>query len=190
MEWDRSETLALAQHDCTLCLGVGTRTTRKGETRPCPCVTRAIFRACYARFRHCVEKERTVSRVSLEYTGGRQRRVTWGRKDEEYIADFCQVSRKHLDASEYRIFNYHFLLGADWRLCCRKLKMDRGSFFHMVYRIQQKLGQVFRELEPYGLYPLDEYFQGKTVQEEKIQPRVVPIRETRQRLQAPLRKSA
>ena len=40
------------------------------------------------------------------------------------------------------------------------LKMDRGTFFHAVYRIQQKLGRVFREVEPYALFPLDEYFGG------------------------------
>jgi hypothetical protein len=38
--------------------------------------------------------------------------------------------------------------------------MDRGSFFHTVYRIEQSLGRVFCELEPYALYPLDEYFGG------------------------------
>ncbi len=38
--------------------------------------------------------------------------------------------------------------------------MDRGSFFHAVYRVEQKLGKVFRELQPYGLYPLTEYFHG------------------------------
>ena len=38
--------------------------------------------------------------------------------------------------------------------------MERGSFFHTVYRIEQKLGRVFRELKPYSLYPLDEYFNG------------------------------
>lgn len=38
--------------------------------------------------------------------------------------------------------------------------MDRGSFFHDVYRIEQKLGKTFRELEPYALFPLDEYFNG------------------------------
>jgi hypothetical protein len=40
------------------------------------------------------------------------------------------------------------------------MKIDRGTFFHAVYRIQQKLGRVFRDLEPYSLYPLDEYFGG------------------------------
>jgi hypothetical protein len=38
--------------------------------------------------------------------------------------------------------------------------MDRGNFFHSVYRIQQKMGRVFRELEPYGLFPVDDYFHG------------------------------
>jgi hypothetical protein len=60
------------------------------------------------------------------------------------------------------------LLGADWKLCCRKLGMDRGNFFHELYRIQQRLGRVFRELQPYGLYPLDEYFGGCT---REIAPR-------------------
>ncbi|MDX2181390.1 MAG: hypothetical protein SFV18_17480 [Bryobacteraceae bacterium] len=125
---------------------------------------RSIFRACYDRFRLCVNKEKHMSRVSLEHTGsGGGRRYTWGRKDEEYIADFTLVSRRTLTEDEYRIFKFHFLLGADWKLCCRRLKMDRGNFFHAVYRIQQKLGKVFRELQPYALYPLDEYFGAKKV---------------------------
>jgi hypothetical protein len=61
---------------------------------------------------------------------------------------------------ENKVFRFHFLLGADWRLCCRQLKMDRGSFFHTIYRIEQKLGRIFAELEPYPLYPLSEYFAG------------------------------
>lgn len=159
MEWTRSETLALASHTCTSCHGLGMRTGRRGGSSPCNCVFRAIFRACYKRFRYCVEKEKYMSRVSLEHTGqGGGRRYLWGRKDEEYIADFTLVSRRTLTAEEYQLFKYHYLLGADWKLCCRKLKIDRGTFFHAVYRVQQKLGKVFRELEPYGLYPLDEYF--------------------------------
>jgi len=37
---------------------------------------------------------------------------------------------------------------------------DRGTFFHCVYRVEQKLGRTFREVQPYSLYPLDEYFGG------------------------------
>lgn len=101
-----------------------------------------------------------MSKVTLTFCAGKDRRLTWVRKDEDYVADFCLVSRRTLDEFEYKIFRFHFLLGADWRLCCRQMKIDRGTFFHAVYRIQQKLGRVFRELEPYSLYPLDEYFGG------------------------------
>lgn len=160
MIWTRSETLALAQQSCIHCLGLGLRPGRSGVSTPCNCVFRSIFRACYARFRSCASKEKYISRVSLEANPGRQRKSVWGLKDEEYIADFCLVSRRTLSDRDYIIFKYHFLLGADWKLCCRKLNMDRGSFFHEVYRIEQKLGRTFRELEPHALFPLDEYFNG------------------------------
>ena len=118
------------------------------------------FRICYERFTRCVTQEKHLSRVSLEPHAGRNRPNTWGRKDEEYIADFCLLSQRTLDPEEHRLFRYHFLLGADWKLCTRKLHLDRGNFFHAVYRIEQKLGRVFREVEPYSLFPLDEYFHG------------------------------
>jgi hypothetical protein len=104
-----------------------------------------------------------MSKVTLENCAGPNGRRVWARKDEDYIADFCLVSKRSLDEFEYKIFRFHFLLGADWRLCCRKLNIDRGTFFHAVYRIQQRLGRVFRELEPFALYPLDEYFGGTIV---------------------------
>jgi hypothetical protein len=160
MEWTRSETLALAQQSCTFCYGLGLRPGRAGTSTPCNCVFRAIFRACYEKFRLCVAKEKHMSRVSLEANLGQTRRSVWGLKDEEYTADFCLVSRRYLSLREHRIFRYHYLLGADWKLCCQKLTMDRGAFFHEIYRIEQKLGRTFRELEPHALFPVDEYFNG------------------------------
>jgi hypothetical protein len=160
MEWTRSDTIALAKQSCTQCHGLGLRGLGRVGQNPCNCVLRAIFRACYARFRHCATKEKHMSRASPEFIAGREGKLTWGRKDEEYVADFCLISRRTLDEFEYKVFKFHFLLGADWKLCTRQMKIDRGNFFHAVYRIEQKLGRVFRELEPYGLFPLDEYFHG------------------------------
>ena len=158
-EWTRSEVIAVAKESCSQCHGLGLRgKTRRGGEMPCNCVLRAIFRACYTRFRLCLAKEKRMSHVRFEIVGGPERRPVWGRKDEEYVADFCLVSRRILHEREYKIFRLHYLLGADWRLCCRQLAMDRGPFFHDVYRIEQKLGRAFRELEPYALFPLDEYF--------------------------------
>jgi hypothetical protein len=159
-------------------------------------VLREIFRACYNRFRYCSTKEKYLSRATLEFTGGREKRFTWGRKDEDYVADFCLVSRRHLSDEEYRVFKFHFLLGADWKLCCRQLKMDRGNFFHMVYRIETRLGRTFRELEPYCLYPLDEYF-GTTTQRRPVAPldprpkvRRLPLSPPRVAFNPPLQRAA
>jgi hypothetical protein len=160
MEWTRSETLALAKHNCTHCHGPGLRLSRTKSLAPCNGVLRAIFRICYDRFVRCATQEPHLSRISVEPQGGKQRASTWGRKDEEFLADFGLVARRALSDSEHKLFRYYFLLGADWKLCTRKLGIDRGTFFHAVYRIEQKLGRVFRELEPYGLFPLDEYFHG------------------------------
>jgi hypothetical protein len=41
-----------------------------------------------------------------------------------------------------------------------KLKLERGAFFHEIYRIEQKLGKTFRELQPHALFPVDEYFNS------------------------------
>lgn len=160
MEWTRSETLALASNACSHCRGLGLRDLLSGKQKPCVCVFRTIFRICYQRFQDCITKEKHLSHVSFELHSGPNRRGTWGRKDEEYMADFVATARRVLDDFEHQIFRYHFLLAADWRLCTRQLGMDRGTFFHAVYRIEKKMGRELREVEPYSLYPLDEYFNA------------------------------
>lgn len=184
MEWNRSETLALAAPNCAYCHGLGRLIHKDNSTVPCKCVFRSIFRICYQRFRDAMELDPFETKPSL--TGNRLS-AGWSRKNEEYMADFYLVSRRTLTADEWRIFNYHFLLGADWRLCCLKLRMDRGDFFHEVYRIQQKLGRVYRELTPYALFPLDEYFHNVLLENEPAvakEVKVIPIRP----VQPPLKK--
>jgi len=171
MEWSQSEVLSLAQLSCTICSGEGTIKEKRGKILPCSCVLRAIFRACYARFRVAVEREKYVSKVSFDHFGGKDRRLMWSRKEEEYMADFHLVSRRALTPWDYRIFTFHFLLGADWRLCCRRLRLERGQFFHSIYRVQETLGRVFFELEPYSLYPPREYFITRVGGE----PRPTPV---------------
>jgi hypothetical protein len=100
------------------------------------------------------------------------------------MVDFELVARRTLDEQEHKLFRFHFLLGADWRLCCARLKMTRGSFYHAVYRIQQKLGRAFRETQPYSLFPVDEYFGG-SVSVERIALQVV--KEPAKALRPPMR---
>jgi hypothetical protein len=190
-EWNRSEVLGLAKESCAHCQGFGLRRSKGGPAVPCQCVLRAVFRACFNKFRQCAGQEKHISRVRLEQVNGRDSRQTWGMKDEEFMADFCIIAERTLTEAEHRIFRFHFLLGADWKLCCRRLGMDRGSFFHEVYRIQQKLGRVFRELEPYALFPLDEYFGG-TVRTSQVKTNLLhmPQPARKNALRPPLKKVA
>jgi hypothetical protein len=168
MQWSRSNALGLAKASCFSCKGLGIRVVRKDKEVACNCVLRAIFRACFNRFRLCVISAEHIGSVSLDYCPGPDGRRTYGRKREEYMADFCLVSRRYLEPTEYQLFKYHFLMGANWKLCCRRLEMDRGTFFHSVYRIEHRLGQLFASLRPYPLYPLTEYFGGLVARERRI----------------------
>jgi hypothetical protein len=159
--WTRSETLALANERCASCHGVGLLLGRK-RLRPCNCVLRSIFRICYNRYREVAQKEKHLTRATLDISAAQRRRTIWGRRDEEYLADFYLVSKRHLSPQEWDVFRFYFLLGADWKRCAERLKIDRGNFFHAVYRIEQKLGSIFRNLQPFALFPLDEYFNGST----------------------------
>lgn len=195
-DWNNSEFCGLAKQRCTQCLGIGLRRNGRGQEVPCGCVLRKIFRVCYAKFRLCVSKEKPIGRVRLESVKGTEGNFAWAMKDEEFVADFILISQRTLTPEEYRIFRYYFLLSASWRLCCKKLGVDRGTFFHQIYVIEEKLGRVYRELKPYALYPLDEYFGGSVrrrppevakalflAAREDQEKKVVPIR-------PPLKKAA
>lgn len=192
--WNRSEVLGLAREACTHCHGLGMRNGDEGSSEPCNCVLRKIFTDCLRKFRACSEQSSRVPAVRIEHVSkGSESRQTWGMKSEEYMADFYLVTRRALTASEFKLFRFHFLLGADWKLCTRRLGMDRGSFFHEVYRIEQKLGRVYRELAPYALYPLDEYFGGAVQAYRDPERKIVEIKfgpRGGRALRAPLRKVA
>jgi hypothetical protein len=153
MIWDRSETIALAKPFCTTCNGEGHKAIRRGIPTPCNCVLRAVFRACYARFVSCASKEKFMSQITLIPCKGKESQKTFARLNEEYIADFCLVSRRNLSDFDYSVFRNHFVLGADWRLCCEHMKLDRGTFFHTLYRIQQILGAPSASSNPTACFP-------------------------------------
>ena len=186
MEWKQSDLVALAMESCVVCQGYGVRKSHNGSLTTCKCVYRRIFRICYERFKTSSQRKEYIGRPTLEHTSSPQTPMNWARKHEEYVADFMLVSKRTLAPEEYRVFNYHFLLGADWKLCCRKLKMEKGAFFHMLYRIMVKLGTTFVDLEPYGIYPVHEYFHGTRsgvtaqpirARAERSLSKLVPVRE-------------
>jgi hypothetical protein len=89
---------------------------------------------------------------------GRAAARAYSRPCEEFAADFVLVARRHLEPVEFELFRLHYVLGGDWRLCDRKLKLGQTRIFQLFYRIEQRLGRVFTELRPCPLYPLREYF--------------------------------
>ncbi len=177
MQWDRSNTFGLARVSCVYCKGEDRRSVWKTKEAPCNCVFRAAFRACLNRFRLCAATESYAGAVSLDFHQGCDGRRSYSRKKEEYMADFCLVAKRTLDRDEHRVFRFHFLLGADWKLCCRQLAMDKGTFFHFVYRIERKLGRTFAELQPYPLYPVEDYFAGCIHRVERSVPAAPPLAE-------------
>lgn len=169
MDWRKTELGYLAYPSCTRCGGTGERGAPDGKPLPCRCAQRAMFRACYKRFQACVESGRFRSRVSFERSPqGRTNRGSWGRKDEEYIADFELTARRLLDPWRYKIFRFHYVLKADASLCCRRLGISRGSFFHTIYRIEELLGEAFASMQPFALYPPRDYFAKRL--EEPVKP--------------------
>jgi len=172
MKWNRSYAIGLALASCTHCGGHGmVEVSREEAEKPCICVLRAIFRACYTRFRECALRGTQIGTVSFECTHGPIGRNFVSRKREEFVADFCLTTRRVLTSDEYTIFRYTYLLGADWRLCADRNGVDRSEFYRRLYRIQEKLGREFAELKPYALFPVDEYFGGAVPGREIEKPR-------------------
>lgn len=152
--WDRSICLSWGNQACTRCFGLGVNTNARCKTtQPCECVLRRIFRACYGKFRRIQTRQilaqpRAASRFGL----------TWSRPREEFCADFLLIAKRKLTTDEWKIFRLHWLLGGDWRIGRILLHIDRGNFFHAVYRIERKLGRAYAETKPYGIFPIGDYF--------------------------------
>src|SRR5581483_10733741 len=102
MQWDRSDVIGLARISCAFCHGYGMRPVLRGTEEPCSCVFRAVFRVCYRRFRECVALGVHTNPVAWERCGGPEGYRAYSRKREEFMADFCLVSRRSLEDLEYR----------------------------------------------------------------------------------------
>ena len=155
----RGRALALATPACRICLGAGLVVLRNKE-RYCGCVLRCISRQCIGKYNDYQERPRWTSRACLDMTRWTRtpKRWTWGRPDEEYCADLYLIARRTLSGWEWNLFRWHLLAQMTWQECCPRLRIDRGNFFHAVYRVEAKLGLAFLETRPYAIYPFAEYF--------------------------------
>lgn len=149
--------IALSSSSCASCHGTGTTLYGRDHTEvTCACVDRAVFRAVLGAYNfYGSDIGQSVKSVMTRFDGqGPRNRQVRGPEKTEYVASVHLVARRNLSPNEWLIWTRHYINGENWA----RFKMDRGNFFHACYRIEQKLGKLFRELTPYALYPIADYF--------------------------------
>ncbi|MGA2716683.1 MAG: hypothetical protein ABSG41_26640 [Bryobacteraceae bacterium] len=157
--------LLMASQTCGRCNGTG-RNKKLGKDTidavSCRCVFIGIFRECHRRFRQCNENPKHLSVTSLVMTHGVNASRSFGRKNEEYLADFTLISARVLGRGtrEHWLFTLRYLQGADPSLIQRRMGITGEEYRNTDARVIEKLGRAFRDTKPYSLFPLDEYFSS------------------------------
>jgi len=124
-EWGHSIVIGLANNNCAYCKGRGWNRSARGYDSPCNCVFRAVFRACFNRYREYRVTE-PIGRVDLSFCpSGKSCKMHYSRKREEYLADFVIIASRVLDELSWRLFDLHMLQGRDYKECVRLLGLDR-----------------------------------------------------------------
>jgi hypothetical protein len=150
-QWPRGFTATLAQRNCAACHGTG-QASVWNEGKPCACVARTIFRVALARYFEIGSGSHVASvRWGASRAG---RPAHWSYPGIEFRADFELTALRVLDPLEAAVFWLHLIGGREWRICCARLQLSRGNFFHAVYRAERKMGIALRIR---GLFPIDEY---------------------------------
>jgi hypothetical protein len=164
------------------------RAAQRGLEKPCHCVFRAIFRACFDCFREYVNTTEHPASATLETNHGVTGYRIYSLKRQEYVADFCLSARRALTAEDYKLFRYVYLMGANSVLCERFLGTEQGSYFHAIYRIEETLGRYLAELKPYPLFPVDEYMGGtvRTARMTVGSAGTADVRRRRRRVRLPM----
>jgi hypothetical protein len=184
--------LALAMGNCAFCHGHGQvevhrkRTYAPGSAIPiesfrlrmCGCVYRRVFRICWRRYQQLRERYGDLARRPRVRNGPGG--LSFELRTVDFLADFDLLVADHMADREREIFALHFSGGADWKECCRRLGMDRGSFFHDLYRIERRIG---RALLADGLAPWN-YFAAWWIEDVSMRTgserkRYMPAKEFR-----------
>lgn len=154
---DISYLRSMAHKRCTRCRGVGHYASRGYTRGVCSCVYRHIFRNVLERYREM--QFRPKAAIERLRCGA----LVCGFKGAEYCADVECTAKRALEPRLFLVWRHHFICERPWHECLSVLSragypMDRGNFFHDVYRVQEQLGQVFEFLRPYRLSR--SYFRG------------------------------
>ena len=169
--------VALSMHSCRHCRGRGL-VACKGRYRTCACVYRRVFRACLDSYHYCQASMGSPGAVQCERVGRAQGRcaIVASFKRAEYAADFILLARRVLAFRpiEMAVFNAFHVDDLEWIVAVprvnrllRQLRpprrprpLNRGSFFHAVYRAEGLIGAAILTTRPYSLFPPRQYFAG------------------------------
>lgn len=148
--------LALSSPSCHNCHGVGSYLANNHPV-VCNCVLRSVFRRTLSKYR-----EFQLAVPWLRLNVGHDA-TAYSFPTVEFIADFERVANATLHGLEAFVMRYHFYRGFQWRECIsifthrHHVKVDRGLFFHAIYRVEQKLGRRFLLSPGAELYPVGKY---------------------------------
>jgi hypothetical protein len=163
--------LALSAPSCRHCRGLGEVPVRR-RFRVCACVLRRVFRACLTSYGHCQASMGSAGAVQYERLGHAQGRcaIVASFKRAEYAADFILLARRALADRpiDLAVFEAYHIEARGWKdaapLVNGKLHpprpLNRGSFFHTVYRVESILGKAIVNARPYSIFPPADYFSG------------------------------
>jgi hypothetical protein len=155
LAWPRGLVLPLARERCRHCAGFGFALS--GD--PCGCVLRAITRRLVGLWRTFTGRP-SLTPVRLGTAKQPFRNDFYGRPGQEFVADLESLARRVLTPHEVRLFRLYHLAEGEGRSICRRLRLNEGAFWHSIYRLEAKLGRAARELKPYALFPVYEYFRN------------------------------
>lgn len=151
--WHRAEVLMLARQHCQFCRGLGVTE----NDFICNCVYQRAFSECYRRFQK-VQLDQSCGRTTCDFMG-----TYYARNSENFLSDFWIVGRKNLEDVDQQVFRWNVVRGFDDHVCCKVLKLTQVDLRNSVNRIEQRLGRVFHELEPYPLHPTRNYFSERQI---------------------------
>lgn len=157
----------MADPRCRACRGTG-EVTNRDAARVCHCVYRRVFRACMRRYEESRAFGGLVCGAGLAQPVSRCEGLSpepRAYREAAYTADIELTAKRALTGRTVAraIWWYHFIHGCDWANCIRLIRyqvglpLNRGNYFHEVYRTEVMLGRVFLEMRPYSLCP-QEYF--------------------------------
>ena len=150
--------IALAKTGCETCNGLG----RQDGGAVCHCVHHRVFNTVMAKFRYCAVTVWPAPRRFDHFINSSARPNSGHRMmNQDFVADVHLAAKRTLTAEDFKLFRYRYCLGADARLCARQLGMTPESCVQRLQAIEARLGQAFRNMRPYALYPLDQYFHAR-----------------------------